>query len=74
MEIGGGLRIADVVAQSGAELVEVGSTNRTRTEDYARAIGPATAAVLRVRQSNFSMSGFVSARGAARAGGAWGAG
>jgi L-seryl-tRNA(Ser) seleniumtransferase len=59
VEIGGSLRIADVVAQSGAELVEVGSTNRTRAEDYARAIGPATAAVLRVHQSNFRMSGFV---------------
>jgi L-seryl-tRNA(Ser) seleniumtransferase len=47
------------VAQSGAELVEVGSTNRTRTDDYARAIGPATAGVLRVHQSNFRMSGFV---------------
>jgi L-seryl-tRNA(Ser) seleniumtransferase len=59
VEIGGGLRIADVVAQSGAELVEVGSTNRTHIDDYAQAIGPATAAILRVHQSNFSMSGFV---------------
>jgi L-seryl-tRNA(Ser) seleniumtransferase len=59
VEIGGGLRIADVVAQSGAELVEVGSTNRTRAGDYAAAIGPATAAILRVHQSNFRMSGFV---------------
>ena len=59
VEIGGGLRIADVVAQSGAELVEVGSTNRTRAADYAAAIGPATAAILRVHQSNFRMSGFV---------------
>jgi L-seryl-tRNA(Ser) seleniumtransferase len=59
VEIGGGLRIADVVAQSGAELVEVGSTNRTRAEDYAEAIGSATAAILRVHQSNFRMSGFV---------------
>ena len=59
VEIGGGLRIAEVVAQSGARLVEVGSTNRTRAEDYARAIGPATAAVLRVHQSNFRMTGFV---------------
>jgi L-seryl-tRNA(Ser) seleniumtransferase len=59
VEIGGGLRIADVVAQSGAELVEVGSTNRTRAGDYAAAIGPATAAILRVHQSNFRMTGFV---------------
>ncbi len=59
VEIGGGLRIADVVAQSGAELVEVGSTNRTRAADYAAAMGPATAAILRVHQSNFRMSGFV---------------
>jgi L-seryl-tRNA(Ser) seleniumtransferase len=59
VEIGGGLRIADVVAQSGAELVEVGATNRTRAEDYAHAVGSATAAVLRVHQSNFRMSGFV---------------
>jgi L-seryl-tRNA(Ser) seleniumtransferase len=59
VEIGGGLRIADVVAQSGADLVEVGSTNRTRAEDYAAAIGPTTAAILRVHQSNFRMTGFV---------------
>jgi L-seryl-tRNA(Ser) seleniumtransferase len=59
VEIGGGLRIADVVAQSGADLVEVGSTNRTRAEDYAAAVGPATAAVLRVHQANFRMTGFV---------------
>jgi L-seryl-tRNA(Ser) seleniumtransferase len=59
VEIGGGLRIADVVAQSGAELVEVGSTNRTRAADYAAAIGPTTTAILRVHQSNFRMSGFV---------------
>jgi L-seryl-tRNA(Ser) seleniumtransferase len=59
VEIGGGLRIADVVAQSGADLVEVGSTNRTRTADYAAAIGPDTAAILRVHQSNFRMTGFV---------------
>src|SRR6201999_366535 len=52
VEIGGGLRIADVVVQSGAELVEVGATNRTRADDYARNLGPATAAILRVHQSN----------------------
>ena len=59
VEIGGGLRIADVVAQSGATLVEVGSTNRTRAQDYAAAIGPETGAILRVHQSNFRMTGFV---------------
>ena len=58
VEIGGGLRIADIVAQSGATLVEVGSTNRTRTEDYATVIGPRTGAILRVHQSNFRMSGY----------------
>jgi L-seryl-tRNA(Ser) seleniumtransferase len=59
VEIGGGLRIADVVAQSGATLVEVGSTNRTRAEDYAAVIGPGTGAILRVHQSNFRMTGYV---------------
>jgi L-seryl-tRNA(Ser) seleniumtransferase len=59
IEIGGGLRIADVVAQSGATLVEVGSTNRTRAVDYVRAISERTGAILRVHQSNFRMTGFV---------------
>jgi L-seryl-tRNA(Ser) seleniumtransferase len=59
IEIGGGLRIADVVAQSGARLIEVGSTNRTRVQDYAAAVGPTTGAILRVHQSNFRMTGFV---------------
>ncbi len=59
VEIGGGLRIADVVAQSGAELVEVGSTNRTRAEDYRAAIGAGAGVILRVHQSNFRMEGFV---------------
>ena len=58
VEIGDGFRIPDVLAQSGAHLVEVGSTNRTRRADYARAIGPDTAAVLWVHPSNYRVVGF----------------
>src|SRR2546423_106860 len=59
VEIGGSFRIPDVAAQSGARLVEVGTTNRTRLEDYRRALGPDTAAILRAHQSNFRTVGFV---------------
>jgi L-seryl-tRNA(Ser) seleniumtransferase len=59
VEIGGSFRIPEVVAQSGARLVEVGTTNRTRLADYERAIGEATGAILRVHQSNFRTLGFV---------------
>jgi L-seryl-tRNA(Ser) seleniumtransferase len=58
IEIGGSFRIPDVVAQSGAELVEVGTTNRTRLADYRRALGPETGAVLRAHPSNFRVVGF----------------
>jgi L-seryl-tRNA(Ser) seleniumtransferase len=62
VEIGGGFRIPEVVAQSGSQLLEVGTTNRTRLSDYERAIGTAQAqvgAILRVHQSNFRTVGFV---------------
>ena len=60
VEIGGGFRIPEVVAQAGARLVEVGTTNRTRRADYERAIGPSTRrAILRAHPSNFRQLGFV---------------
>ena len=58
VEIGGGFRIPDVMRQSGARLREVGTTNRTRPEDYAAAISDTTAIILRVHPSNFRIEGF----------------
>ena len=59
VQIGGGFRISEIVEASGAKLREVGATNKTTLEDYAHAIGPETAMILKVHRSNFFMSGFV---------------
>ncbi|MEA2293822.1 MAG: L-seryl-tRNA(Ser) seleniumtransferase [Solirubrobacteraceae bacterium] len=61
VEIGGGFRIPEVVAQAGATLVEVGTTNRTRIADYEAALSPRTGAILRAHPSNFRQLGFVEA-------------
>ncbi len=58
VEIGGSYRIPDVLEKSGATLVSVGTTNRTRAGDYERALSPRTAAILRVHPSNYRIVGF----------------
>ena len=58
VEIGGSFRLPEIIASSGARLVEVGTTNRTRAEDYRRAIGPDTGMILKVHRSNFRLVGF----------------
>ena len=59
VEIGGSFRVPEIMTASGTTLVEVGTTNRTHAADYARAIGPRSAAIVKVHRSNFALEGFV---------------
>ena len=60
IEIGGSFRVPDIMAKSGATLVEVGTTNRTHLTDYEEAVGESTGAIVKVHRSNFELRGFVS--------------
>src|SRR5206468_5967470 len=59
VQIGGGFRVPEILESSGATLREVGTTNKTSADDYAKAISDRTAMVLKVHRSNFYMGGFV---------------
>ena len=61
VQIGGGFRLPDILESSGAKLREIGATNHTTIDDYAKAIGPQTGLLLKVHRSNFFMEGFVGA-------------
>jgi L-seryl-tRNA(Ser) seleniumtransferase len=61
VEIGGGFRVPEIMAESGCTLIEVGTTNRTRRADYERAVGTETALLLKVHASNYRMVGFTEA-------------
>lgn len=65
VEIGGSFRVSEVMANSGAKLVEIGTTNKTKPEDYEEAINENTAILMKVHRSNFKISGFSSSVSAA---------
>lgn len=65
VEIGNGFRIPELLTSTGARIHEVGTTNRTRLEDYARAVGPQTGFILKIHPSNFTVRGFTAEVGLA---------
>ena len=68
IEIGGSFRLPEIFELSGVVLCEVGTTNRTSVSDYARAIGPNTAAIMHVHTSNYRVVGFTDTPGIESAG------
>src|SRR2546428_6261726 len=59
VQIGGGFRVGEIIEAAGTQLREIGATNKTSIDDYAKAIGPDIALILKVHRSNFFMGGFV---------------